>query len=1353
MHRLSDYRGAVNRGGDAGDDIATGKDRREAALDSPDAGEAHRAWRDASAQSRLPRPLALVLLDAGRVDWARGAKVLPGKCYHASHMRPVGPHLASFPEHNPNPIVEADIAGRLHYVNPAALSLFPTLTAQGLAHPWLADWPVAIEQLKATSSQNTYRRVVVVGELTYDQTLCLIPEQGSVRIYGLDITDRVRAETAAREAHARTTAILESIADAFYSVDDEWRFVELNPAAERAPFGRPAGELVGRVIWEVFPKISGTPIHQHCLDAASKRTQQHYEAPSPLNGRWYEAFVFPRSGGLDFYLRDIDDRKQAEAALRASEERFRSLAGNARDGIARFDQEGRYVYANPYLADSVGLPAHEILGKTADELGRNLGGEKWEERLHEIFQSGKPQRFDRRSVDGRWYDVQLIPELRDSTAPTVLAISRDITDRRQVEEALRESEATLSGILNAATESIWLFSTDGVALAANRTALKRWGRTAETVIGRPMHEFLSAELGTTRLARFQEVARSGRPVEFEDWRAGIRFQHTLYPVFGADRSVDRIAVYSRDVTAARRTEAALRESEQRLRLFIDHAPASLAMFDRDMRYLSVSRRWLDDYRLGERDVHGLSHYEVFPEIGEDWKRVHQRALGGEVLRSESDRFVRADGSVQWLRWQVHPWREPSGAIGGIVIFTEDITEVTLSARALRRYEVLASQSRDVVLFVRRADGRILEANAAALGAYGYSREEILSLSIQNLRAPDTILRSEDQMAFDDDHGILFETVHRHKDGRTFPVEVSARGATVDGELTMISVVRDISDRKRLERLYAVLSQVNEAIVRTRDEKTLYREVCRIVAEEGDFPLAWIGLVEGQAIVPAASSGKATAYLSEIYVEIEGALGAGPTGTSIREDRPVVNDDFASNPSTSLWREPALGHGFRASAAFPLHRHGKAVGALTLYARRIGVFDSAETGLIEALCADLSYALTAIDQERERAQMEEALRAANARLLAADQHKNEFIAALSHELRNPLAPIRNSLFVLDRVAPDSEQAKRAREIIGRQTEQMARLVDDLLDVTRISHNKIQLQHAPLDLNDLVARAVDDHLFLFEEKGILVEVILAAEPLPIRGDHARLAQIVGNLLQNAAKYTPAGGKVKAVTTAIPTRRRAGIRVTDTGVGMEPAVLRRLFQPFMQATATLDRSQGGLGLGLALVKGLVELHGGEVCAQSEGPGRGAEFIVELPLDEISRDQARRDTPPLETRRRRILIIEDNIDAAQSLREALEFGAHLVEVAHSGPEGLDKARQFRPEVVLCDIGLPGMDGYGVARAFRADEALRCIFLVALSGYALPEDLQRASEAGFDRHVAKPPNLDRLEDLIRELGGSSTES
>jgi PAS domain S-box-containing protein len=382
---------------------------------------------------------------------------------------------------------------------------------------------------------------------------------------------------------------------------------------------------------------------------------------------------------------------------------------------------------------------------------------------------------------------------------------------------------------------------------------------------------------------------------------------------------------------------------------------------------------------------------------------------------------------------------------------------------------------------------------------------------------------------------------------------------------------------------------------------------------------------------------------------------------------------------------------------------------------------------------------------ERKKAEEALAAANLHLAESDQRKNEFLAVLSHELRNPLTPIRNGLYLLERAIPGSEQAKRAREVIDRQTRQLARLVDDLLEVTRITRNKIRLQRGPLELNDLVRRSVEDYQSLFDERGIVLEATFAAEPLPINGDAARLSQVVGNLLQNAAKFTPSGGRVVVSTSAAGSSERARLSVSDTGVGIQPAMLRRLFQPFMQADATLDRTRGGLGLGLALVKGLVEMHGGEVRAHSDGCDKGAEFVVELPIERTAAAQVKPETAAAASRLR-VLIIEDNIDAADSLCDALQLGGYDVEVAYSGAEGLAAARGFRPEVVLCDIGLPGMNGYDVARTFRADDELKGACLVALSGYALPEDVQRASDAGFESHLAKPPSMEKVQALLSEV-------
>lgn len=301
---------------------------------------------------------------------------------------------------------------------------------------------------------------------------------------------------------------------------------------------------------------------------------------------------------------------------------------------------------------------------------------------------------------------------------------------------------------------------------------------------------------------------------------------------------------------------------------------------------------------------------------------------------------------------------------------------------------------------------------------------------------------------------------------------------------------------------------------------------------------------------------------------------------------------------------------------------------------------------------------------DKKQAEEALR-------EADRRKDEFLAVLSHELRNPLAPIQNSLYLLDHAAPGSEQARRAKTVIERQIRQMTRLVSDLLDVSRITRGKIQLQRERIDLRDVINRTLEDHRSVFMARGIELSGELPSRPVWVNGDHARIDQAVGNLLNNALKFTNEGGHVSVdMDQKGPS---AVLRIRDTGVGIAPEMVARLFQPFTQADRTLDRSAGGLGLGLALVKGLIELHGGVVCAHSDGIGKGAEFAFQLPAEAGPEGAAR---PPdltlLQPRARRVLVIEDNIDAAESLKGVLEIEQRQVEVAFSGPEGLEKARRF---------------------------------------------------------------------------------
>jgi PAS domain S-box-containing protein len=367
----------------------------------------------------------------------------------------------------------------------------------------------------------------------------------------------------------------------------------------------------------------------------------------------------------------------------------------------------------------------------------------------------------------------------------------------------------------------------------------------------------------------------------------------------------------------------------------------------------------------------------------------------------------------------------------------------------------------------------------------------------------------------------------------------------------------------------------------------------------------------------------------------------------------------------------------------------------------------------------------------------------AELRDADRRKNDFIAMLSHELRNPLSAICSGLDVYDRAAPGSASAQRASAVVRRQAGQLARLVDDLLDVSRITQGKIQLQRAPLDLDDLMRSVVDDHQSLFTGRGVRLEATLAGTPAIVRGDAARLTQVIGNLLHNAAKFTPAGGVTRVSVARDLASGSVVLCVADTGAGIDATMIERIFQPFAQSERTLARSMGGLGLGLTLVQGLVRLHGGDVSVHSDGEGRGAEFIVRLPLEGFADLAAPspRTAAPGDTRQ--VLVIEDNPDVAEMLASIIELEGHCVRTVHDGASGVRVAHELRPDLVLCDLGLPDITGYDVARELRRDDTLRSTLLVALTGYAAAEDVARARSAGFDRHLPKPVALDRLRGVL----------
>ncbi len=379
-----------------------------------------------------------------------------------------------------------------------------------------------------------------------------------------------------------------------------------------------------------------------------------------------------------------------------------------------------------------------------------------------------------------------------------------------------------------------------------------------------------------------------------------------------------------------------------------------------------------------------------------------------------------------------------------------------------------------------------------------------------------------------------------------------------------------------------------------------------------------------------------------------------------------------------------------------------------------------------------------DYINEQARFSEQLEQANRR-------KDQFLAMLAHELRNPLGPIRNAPFLLQHFAPTDPNLMKIGAMVGRQSAHMTRLLDDLLDVSRITRGKITLRREPVDTAAIAGGALEIARPVMELRRHEVRLNFPSKCLWVQGDATRLTQVLGNLLINAGKYTPAAGEI--TLTLEGTTEHVIYRVRDNGVGIEAELLSRVFDLFSQAETSLERTEGGLGIGLAVVKSIVEMHGGSVAALSEGQGKGAEFIIRLPrLEYVEVEQEKaREQSVLPSAPQRVLVADDNSDLAESVAMLLRFEGHEVRIAHDGPSALELAEEFKPDAALLDIGLPGLNGYELARKLRSRSSGQKLLLIAVTGYGQFEDRERSKNAGFDCHLVKPVDPHALSALLKK--------
>jgi len=772
--------------------------------------------------------------------------------------------------------------------------------------------------------------------------------------------------------------------------------------------------------------------------------------------------------------------------------------------------------------------------------------------------------------------------------------------------------------------------------------------------------------------------------------------------------------------AMRSARARAREEREVLRVTLRSMGDAVIMTDTDGRVTHLNAvaesltGWTQEEAFGQPldAVFRIRNEETRRTVESPARRVLRE--GVVVGLANHTVLIRKDGVERPIDDSAAPIRDERGHVSGCVLIFRDVTAQRglekERAGQLTSARLLASivESSDDAIISKSLEGVIQSWNAAAERLFGYTAGEAVGRHISLVIPPDRIAEEDHIIASLKagqriDH---FETERLHRTGRRILVSLTISPVKDDaGRVVGASkIVRDVTERKRVEAERERLATVIE--------------------NSPDF----IGICDLQGIPFFVNR----AGLEMVGLDsLEQARATPVSEFFFPEDQPRIMQEFF--PSVLQDGRGEIEVRFR---------HFK-TGAARWMAYKVVTLTDA---------AGQPVALATVSQDvTVRKALEDNLRSLAADLSEADRRKDEFLAILAHELRNPLAVIHNAVQVQRRAAGDTRAAASTSEMLERQVGQMGRLVDDLLDMSRITQGKIELRKERVALTTIVAHAVEASRPVYKSRRHELTVTLPPDEMYLDADPARVAQVVGNLLSNAAKFTDDGGRVWLSVER--DGQQAVIHLRDTGIGIAVAELPRLFDMFTQVDSSLERTRDGLGIGLTLVKTLVEMHGGTVEARSEGLGRGSEFVVRLPILAEASSPRPRETirAAAPTVRRRVLIVDDNEDSAESLAMLLQLSGHETHVAHDGVEATDMAQCVRPDVILLDIGLPGLNGYEVCRRIRAQPWGSAVTLVAVTGWGQQEDRQRAREAGFDTHVVKPVEHEDLLKLLDLLPPSQT--
>jgi PAS domain S-box-containing protein len=1081
--------------------------------------------------------------------------------------------------------------------------------------------------------------------------------------------------------------ILESITDAFVAFDRQWHYTYVNEQATKI-LHKTREELLGKQVWEeVFPHRVGTLSYQELHRAMNQQVAVVYEDFNSVLEIWFEVRAYPSSEGLAVYFHDISDRKrseaerkQAEQALRESEERVRQLTENI-DTVFFMSEgfnetsPGRVVYVSP---------AYErIWGRSCESLYQNTRSwfdavhpddqERLQQALPNLLSAEFDQEFRIVRPDGeiRWVHDRVFPVHNErGEIYRTAGIVEDITERKQAEAALRLSEERYRSLVTVTSSIVWIANSDGGIVSAPAWETVT-GQTPEEYRGWGWFEKVHPEDREPTAAIWAEALQNKMPCEVE-YRLLHRDGQYRYglargvPILDETGEVREWIGTLTDITERKQAEAALRESEERLRLTLKSAALGAWDFNPTTNLL----RWDDQCKA----MFGLSpdaevNYNIFLAAlhPEDCDRIHQTVLF--ALSPESDGEIdieyRAigieDGVERWVAAKGKACFDQSGVATRLIGTALNITE---RKQAEAEREHLLSQER---LYVNQLQG--LTSAALAINS-ALSIEQVLQVITSQAASIIGVHQSVTSMTIDQNWAQTITSIY-----------LSDKYAQW----------RDYHEKPDGSGIYTCVCHLNRPMRMTQAELEAHPH--------------WRGFSKAAANHP---------------------------------------------PMRGWLAAPLVG------------RNGQNIGLVQLSDKYEGEFTEADEAILVQLAQMASVAVENARLYEAEQQARATAEASREEAQAANRIKDEFLAVLSHELRSPLNPILGWSTLLLSQKLDQAKTTQALSTIARNARLQAELIEDLLDVSRILRGKLSLNVSPIDLQSTIQSALETVRLSAEAKSIQIHTILEPNPGLISGDSSRLQQVVWNLLSNAIKFTPSGGRVEVKlsweegNTAITNHREvmtnyAQITVSDTGKGIHPDFLPHVFEYFRQEDGATTRKFGGLGLGLAIVHHLVELHGGTVQADSPGEGQGATFIVKLPLMPdsalVNQDSSSPGTA-LDLTGIQVLVVDDDVDTREFVAFLLEQAGARVVIATSANEALTALTHFQPDVLLSDIGMPEVDGYMLLRQIRAlsPEQGGQIPAIALTAYAGEIDYHQAMAAGFQQHIAKPLEPTQLIAKISDL-------